>query len=203
MARIVLISCNLTDEPYPVYPLGMSLVANAVRVTGHDVTEFDFYTAESRSEIFDKVKEIKPLIIGLSLRNVDNVRISSGNSYLSGYKSAVSELKVISNAYIVLGGSAFTIFPERFLRETGADYGIKGEGESAFINLITELEKGIRPEKGIFQSTSSLDNFGSFERNKDLAEFYLNKGGMLNIQTKRGCPHRCLYCSYPHLEGEL
>jgi len=24
---------------------------------------------------------------------------------------------------------------------------------------------------------------------------------MLNLQTKRGCPYRCIYCTYPHIEG--
>jgi radical SAM superfamily enzyme YgiQ (UPF0313 family) len=33
------------------------------------------------------------------------------------------------------------------------------------------------------------------------ADFYLSWGGMLNVQTKRGCPYRCAYCTYPTLEG--
>jgi radical SAM superfamily enzyme YgiQ (UPF0313 family) len=32
-------------------------------------------------------------------------------------------------------------------------------------------------------------------------DFYLQHGGMLNLQTKRGCPFNCIYCSYPHIEG--
>jgi radical SAM superfamily enzyme YgiQ (UPF0313 family) len=31
--------------------------------------------------------------------------------------------------------------------------------------------------------------------------FYLRRGGMLNLQSKRGCPFRCIYCTYPHIEG--
>jgi len=35
----------------------------------------------------------------------------------------------------------------------------------------------------------------------DHFSFYLNKGGMFNLQTKRGCSFRCIYCPYPHIEG--
>jgi len=35
----------------------------------------------------------------------------------------------------------------------------------------------------------------------DLLDFYWGKSGMLNIQTKRGCPHKCIYCTYPLIEG--
>jgi radical SAM superfamily enzyme YgiQ (UPF0313 family) len=31
--------------------------------------------------------------------------------------------------------------------------------------------------------------------------FYLKRGGMLNLQSKRGCCFNCIYCTYPHIEG--
>ena len=34
----------------------------------------------------------------------------------------------------------------------------------------------------------------------DIASYH-RLGGMLNIQTKRGCPFRCIYCTYPTVEG--
>jgi radical SAM superfamily enzyme YgiQ (UPF0313 family) len=34
------------------------------------------------------------------------------------------------------------------------------------------------------------------------AHRYLEEGGMGNIQTKRGCPFSCIYCTYPLLEGK-
>ena len=46
---------------------------------------------------------------------------------------------------IVLGGSAFSIFPEQLLRLTGADYGIHGPGEVAFDRLIDALAAGADP----------------------------------------------------------
>jgi len=201
MSKIVLISCNTTEEPYPVYPLGMSLVANAARELGHDVAQLDLYVEENPENILKTIKNISPFVIGLSLRNVDNVNISSKESYINQYKTFVQEIRKISSAYIVLGGSAYTIFPEKLLEETGADYGIKGEGENVFCELVSSLEKGEKIPENILNNDKPEKDFGSFKRNRTLADFYLKKGGMLNIQTKRGCPHKCLYCSYPTLEG--
>jgi radical SAM superfamily enzyme YgiQ (UPF0313 family) len=31
--------------------------------------------------------------------------------------------------------------------------------------------------------------------------WYLARGGILGLQTQRGCPFHCVYCSYPTLEG--
>ena len=35
----------------------------------------------------------------------------------------------------------------------------------------------------------------------DIVSFYMERSAMINLQTKRGCPHGCIYCSYPSLEG--
>jgi len=34
-----------------------------------------------------------------------------------------------------------------------------------------------------------------------LVGFYTQRSGLVNLQTKRGCPYACSYCSYPSLEG--
>ena len=31
---------------------------------------------------------------------------------------------------------------------------------------------------------------------------YLSRGAMGNLQTKRGCPFQCIYCTYPLIEGK-
>src|SRR5207253_8618210 len=30
---------------------------------------------------------------------------------------------------------------------------------------------------------------------------YFDRGGMANLQTKRGCHYKCTYCAYPVIEG--
>lgn len=36
---------------------------------------------------------------------------------------------------------------------------------------------------------------------EDLVGWYWQSSGMLNLQTKRGCPYSCIYCTYPLIEG--
>ncbi len=35
-----------------------------------------------------------------------------------------------------------------------------------------------------------------------LINFYTGQSGMISMQTKRGCPHKCAYCTYPAIEGD-
>jgi radical SAM superfamily enzyme YgiQ (UPF0313 family) len=35
-----------------------------------------------------------------------------------------------------------------------------------------------------------------------IMQYYLKSGNVANVQTKRGCVHKCVYCSYPILEGQ-
>ena len=150
MAKILLISANTAEEPYPVYPLGMSMVAEAVRGYGHEVLEWDLYSSEDGfSAMQTFVQKECPAIIGLSMRNVDTVNYNKPTSYIPAYKEIVSQLRTVTDATIVLGGSAFTIFPEKIMEITGADYGIAGEGEQAFVDLIDQFESGWPPAEKI------------------------------------------------------
>ena len=45
MSRVLCVSGNVTTEPYPVYPLGMAVIAGALARSGHEVRQFDFLAA--------------------------------------------------------------------------------------------------------------------------------------------------------------
>ena len=206
MSKIVLISCNTTREPYPVYPLGMTMITESARSKGHQVFEWDMLvTKNSLDDLGSFIKKHQPDFVGMSLRNIDSVNFNQQESYIGDYQSIAAQVRESSNAKIILGGSAFTILPEETLSAIGADYGIVGEGEFAFCELIENINSGKTIHDKIIHSTQPIDGdqILTVRRNKELAEFYLKKGGMLNVQTKRGCPHRCAYCSYPVLEGRV
>ncbi len=202
MAKLLMVSTNLMDDPYPVYPLGANIVAAAVRKSGIDVKFIDLMV-DGADGLDSAFVEFKPDYIALSMRNVDNVNFNEPQSFLFQYKSLIERIKQKSGVPIILGGSAYTIFPTQFLEFLGADYGIIGPGEVSLPKLIHQLERKMPPQNPIIEGEidSSGENGYFLARENLLANFYLNKGGMLNITTKRGCPHQCLYCSYPNLEG--
>ncbi len=49
MKRVLLASSNINREPYPVYPLGMAIVAAALADGGHIVEQYDFLASGESS----------------------------------------------------------------------------------------------------------------------------------------------------------
>jgi radical SAM superfamily enzyme YgiQ (UPF0313 family) len=108
--------------------------------------------------------------------------------------------------------------PERLMAHLRPDFGISGEGERAFPELLDAIQG--RPERlsGIgnlhrFEDGELVSNPppGSFLDMDDLAEpdrslvepRYYERYGIDSIQTKRGCPLLCEYCTYPQIEGRV
>lgn len=202
MARLLMVSTNLMDDPYPVYPLGANLVSSAVKKAGHDVKLIDLLV-DGEHQLDAVLSEFKPDYIAFSMRNVDNVNFNEPYSFVFQYKALIDRIKQSIQVPIILGGSAYTVFPTQFMNFLGADYGIIGPGEISLPKLIAKLEQKNPPQDPIIDGEIDYSGENSYflARENRLADFYLNKGGMLNIHTKRGCPHQCLYCSYPNLEG--
>ena len=200
--KIVLISSNTTTSPYPVYPLGMSMVAAALRDAGHEVLTLDLLH-QSRDEALAVIAAENPRLIGISIRNIDNVNLLNEKRYIPAVTELVAALREASDATILLGGAGFSILPERILEETGADFGIVGEGERQIVEFAASAEAGRFPEDRCIRSGSLIDGgaIRSAWYQPDLMEFYRESGSLAGIQSKRGCIHHCVYCTYPYLEG--
>ena len=215
--RVLLISPNTEMLPDPVFPLGLAFLSSALEQTSHEHRLLDLCFVEDYGEALElAVADFGPEVIGLSLRNVDNVAYPNSHSYLPFYRKVVSHLRKLTSTPIVLGGSGFSLMPYHILKDLGADYGIVGEGEITFIRFLDLLEKGQSADKvpGVISSRSrsplqviSPQRF-SFEdtlmprREKLANQEYLRFGGMGNVQTKRGCGFSCVYCTYPLIEGK-
>jgi radical SAM superfamily enzyme YgiQ (UPF0313 family) len=215
--RVLLIAANQERSPDPVAPLGVCYVATATAAAGHEVDVLDLcFSTDVEGDVARAIGNLRPDAIGISLRNVDNCAYPDTVSYLGHYRRVVDACRAHSMAPVVLGGSAFTTMPAYYLPTLGVPYGVVGEGEVAFVELLARLAAGgdgrdiggvaalevatgtvtVRPPAWL----PSLDTLAASRVWID-NQRYFERGGMGNLQTKRGCHFKCTFCAYPVIEG--
>ena len=207
MSRIFLFSANITTEPYPVYPLGMAVIAGALAAKGHAIRQFDYLASGcSEAALRRELADFAPDFVCFSLRNIDNVDSLSDEShwYLALARQQVALIREVTGAPVIVGGPAFSIMPAQILAYLEADYGVIGEGEASVCDLVARLAAGesVPPLLGAAEAPLAGAGMGSPLYVQELVDFYQGQSGMINLQTKRGCPYRCSYCTYPELEGQ-
>ena len=207
--RVLLVSGNTHTQPYPVYPLGLDYVAGAL-AERHPVCLVDMNVQPDGNSLAKAIEGFGPDVVGLSIRNIDTTDCTRPNGFFAQHRELVAAIRSRTDAPLVLGGSGFTIFPELMMRELDADYGIIGEGERLALLLdALECRKDVPPIPGIVTQHSaavvpppwSRKITRRFDPCLPHVAFYLKRGGMLNLQTKRGCGFNCIYCTYPLIEG--
>jgi len=207
--RVLLVSGNTYTQPYPVYPLGLDYVAGAI-TERHPVCVVDMNAQDDGKALAKVIEGFVPELIGISIRNVDTTDATHPDGFFPKYKDLVKAIRAQTSVPLVLGGSGFTIFPEPMMCELNADYGIIGEGERLSL-LLDALGSGkdVPPIPGIVTRHAaaavpppwSRKITRRFDPCLPHVDYYLKRGGMLNLQTKRGCGFNCIYCTYPCIEG--
>ncbi len=161
---------------------------------------------------------MRPDIIGLSVRNLDNCDSMRPRSYLPEIKQVVAACRKCSEAEIVLGGSAISQSPREIARYLGCRISVMGEGEVSFVGLLRAIERGEDPARvqGVLMTDDLPDvapHASSPAAPGALPELDLGRwvdlrryaacDASMPIQTKRGCEFHCSYCTYPLLEGHI
>ncbi len=207
--KLLLLSANTTQSPYPVYPLGLDYIAGTINPR-HEAAVLDMNVVGGLDGLEAAVRAFGPDVIGLSVRNIDNVDTVATKSFVRGYERIIRVIRGCTTARVVLGGSGFSIFPGELMALLDADFGVVGEGEYLGLLLDTLEEGTVFADLPGIMCKGGRVPFpvpwpGAVKRRirpaDVLLRFYLERGGMLNLQTKRGCPFRCVYCTYPHIEG--
>ncbi|MFH1603190.1 MAG: cobalamin-dependent protein, partial [Pseudomonadota bacterium] len=218
--RVLLIYSNQSRELVPAPPVGLSYVATAARSAGHDVTLLDLaFSGDLLARLAAAIAAFRPEVVGLSIRNIDNLVRQRFDSPLHALLQQVAVIRAKARSAtgkpvpLVIGGPAISVLAERSLEVFGADYAIVGEGEAAFPALLDALSRGEFPAR-IPGLCYREDGVARCNRAVLLARFansgmqqwiswrnYAIGGGTWPIQTKRGCPMQCIYCCYPLIEG--
>ncbi len=208
---ILLINPNRNRPAIP--PIGLDYLYDVLRDTEHRVLFFDF-GVQSPGELKELIQREHPDIIGITVRNLDNVTCIRKHEYVTPLNKLIATIRRISGSSIVLGGAGFSCMPYEVMTATGADFGIVGDGEIALPILLENLDEPENTPNLFYRDPSDNSVIRWTESHypclKDLPasrralvdnESYNRLGNPGNIQTMRGCTHRCIYCLEPQLGG--
>jgi radical SAM superfamily enzyme YgiQ (UPF0313 family) len=212
--RVALVNANRISPP--IAPIGLEYVAEVLYASGHTVDILDLcWEEQPETAIAGFFGRREFGLVGISIRNTDDCSLSSRESFLPGHASLADCIRRHSGAPIVLGGVGFSVMPEAVLTRCGVDIGIRGDGDFIFPRLAGRLEEGrewddlpnlVALRKGKWQrnpaSFPSLDALPPMTRRWIDNGRYFREGGQAGIETKRGCPHRCVYCADPIAKGK-
>jgi radical SAM superfamily enzyme YgiQ (UPF0313 family) len=214
--NVLLISANTEQFNMPAMPLGLACVVEAARNAGHDVTMLDLmFQMDVHATLKTVISEVRPECIGISVRNIDDQNIGTRNFLLDKVKEVVAICRDLTDAPIVLGGAGYSMYPESALAYLGADFGIEGEGETAFPALLRQLENhgdlstipGLHSrDHGPHQAkicSSNLDDLQLPETDILSVSASQSHDPWIPVQTRRGCALKCSYCSTSTIEGSI
>jgi len=198
----------------PIGPLGLEYIGGVARQSGIETDVLDLCFEQNPDEALKKYFASKsPRLVGLSFRNVDDCFWPSAEWFVPELAETVKAIKKMTDAAVVIGGIGFSIYPKQIVEYTGADFGVKGDGEEAVVQLYRQLEgsrnfadvDGLiwRQDGNIYANKPAWPQKLSLPAARDIFDnrAYFAQGGQAGIETKRGCFRSCIYCADPIAKG--
>jgi radical SAM superfamily enzyme YgiQ (UPF0313 family) len=189
-------------------------MAGAAKGAGIEVDVVDLCLADDPAETVRSYFDThSPQLVGISFRNADDCFWPSAQWFVPDLADTIRAIRNMTDAPIVIGGVGFSIFARRVVEYTGADFGIRGDGEWAIVSLFNELQHARRFEcvdgliwrnDGEIRSNQpAWPSQLSLPTNRDATDnlAYFKRGGQCGLETKRGCNRRCVYCADPLAKG--
>ncbi len=209
--RVLLISANRERLDMTALPLGLGLVAAATRRAGHEVAFLDLGAGDDPAEMVRRaIERHHPDVIGVSVRNIDDQCRETPRFLLDQARTVVEHCRARSDAPIVLGGAGYSIFPREALRYLGADFGVAGDGEEVFPSLLERVAAGeAAPDlPGVHApgheprtARALADDLDALPLWDDGLTASVTPDVWVPVQSRRGCPNDCSYCSTARIQG--
>ena len=213
--RLAFVSANREQLPDPVVPLGLlSVMANTPDHHERELWDLCF-ERDPVAVLAARLATWRPDLVALGLRNVQNSDYTNIEDNLRYYQRLVAAARE-AGVPVVLGGAGFSVMPREILARLEASWGISGEGEAALPALLACLERGGEGlaqvpnlhwwDRGDLRSNPppaqllDLDTLRPASRGAADPRYY-QRVGIESLQSKRGCPLGCEYCTYPLIEG--
>jgi radical SAM superfamily enzyme YgiQ (UPF0313 family) len=194
-------------------PLGLLHIASYIREFGHEPCIMDFQSTRwNRERLVESIMKKKPDIVGLSAMTINCLNVDRIGQELKkrGFSSP-----------IVLGGAHISAVPEETLeRFRSIDFGVIGEGEVTFLEIIETIEKGKSVEdiRGVVwrdnngrikinETRKPIENLDmlplpawdlldNFPKNYPHSLLESKRLPAAAIMTSRGCPFDCTFCDH-------
>ena len=193
------------------FPMGLAYVAAAIRDAGHRVTVYSqdvYHYPEAHLTNYLCENHFDAVAVGV---------IGGYYQYAKLLKISDAINAVPERPYYIIGGSGPSPEPEFFLRKTGADVAVIGEGERTIVELLETLEEGrnLAGVPGIaFRRDDACIRTPEREPIRDIdsipypawdlfpMDYYAllrmphatNRDRVLPMFGARGCPYKCNFC---------
>lgn len=211
---------NIACEP----PFWAMVIASYCRDRGIEVTILDAEAENmSPSSVVDRVKEISPRLI---IVTVTGNNLSASTWKMNGAILCVKEIKKYMVVPVVMWGLHPSALPNDTMKETSADFLIKGEGLDSIVQLFSNLNitEKYASIDGLYYKKTNGDIVGNDRLNlvdgKDIPEpawdlvdmgrYHAHnwqkfgeeeEGNYAVIATSLGCPFQCSFCAVSTLFG--
>jgi len=215
MNPFFLINTNVSRPP--VSPIGLEYVGESLVEAGVSVQVIDLsFEPDWKASLKRELESAEPLAVGVSVRNTDDCSFISGKSFLPWIRSVVTELRGLTGAPVFLGGVGFSTMPEVVMKVAEADGGIEGDGEETVVALASCLNRGEEytglPNMVYWRDGEVVRNHRAYLDLRHLPlprrrlfdnKRYEQLGAIIGLETKRGCPEKCIFCADPVTKGSV
>ncbi|MBW2714180.1 MAG: cobalamin-dependent protein [Deltaproteobacteria bacterium] len=98
------------------------------------------FEEDPRTALRGELEAVQPDLVAISMRNIQNNDYSGISDNLAYYAELIDIARDASAAPVALGESGFSVMPRELMGRLKPDFGIFGEGEKAFPQLVSALE---------------------------------------------------------------